>query len=54
VGLGLSHLLATTARLIQHRREVVLFGPTLIWMAVLFVLQVQIWGAAFEWQASGA
>lgn len=54
VGLGLSHLLATTARLIQHRRELVLFGPTLIWMAVLFVLQVQIWWAAFEWQASAS
>jgi hypothetical protein len=53
VGLGLSHLLATAARLIQHRTEVRLFGPTLIWMALLFVLQVQIWWAAFEWQASG-
>jgi hypothetical protein len=54
VGLGLSHLLATTARLIQHRTEVRLFGPTLIWMALLFVLQVQIWWAAFEWQGRGA
>lgn len=54
VGLGLSHLLATTARLIQHRSVVRLFGPTLIWMALLFVLQVQIWWAAFEWQGSGA
>lgn len=54
VGLGLSHLLATTARLIQHRTEIRLFGPTLIWMGLLFVLQVQIWWAAFEWQSSGA
>lgn len=53
VGLGLSHLLSTTARLIQHRSELRFFGPTLLWMAVLFVLQIQIWWAAFEWQASG-
>lgn len=54
VGLGLSHLLATTARLIQRRSDVRLFGPTFIWMAMLFVLQIQIWWAAFEWQSSGA
>lgn len=54
VGLGLSHLLATAARLIQCRTKIRLFGLTFVWMAVLFVLQVQIWWAAFEWQASGA
>ena len=53
VGLGLSHLLATTARLVQQRRQLALFGPTLIWMAVLFLLQIQIWWAAFEWQSGG-
>jgi hypothetical protein len=53
VGLGLSHLLATAARLIQARSEVRLFGPTLVWMAMLFVLQIQIWWAAFEWQDGG-
>jgi hypothetical protein len=52
VGLGLSHLLATTARLIQARDRVQLYGPTLIWMGVLFVLQIQIWWAAFEWESS--
>ena len=54
VGLGLSHLLATSARLIQVRAEVRLFGPTLVWMSMLFVLQIQIWWATFEWQDGGA
>jgi hypothetical protein len=54
VGLGLSHLLATTARLIQARARTRLFGPTLLWMGILFVLQIQIWWAAFEWQQVGA
>jgi hypothetical protein len=53
VGLGLSHLLATAARLIQERDRVQFFGPTLIWMGLLFVLQIQIWWAAFEWQSGG-
>lgn len=53
VGLGLSHLLSSTARLIQRRHEARLYGPTLVWMAILFVLQIQIWWAAFEWQSSG-
>lgn len=54
VGLGLSHLLATVARLIQERDRVAFFVPTLIWMGLLFVLQVQIWWAAFEWQSAGS
>jgi hypothetical protein len=53
VGLGLSHLLETAARLIQMRDRIRLFGPTLLWMGLLFVLQIQIWWAAFEWQSSG-
>lgn len=52
VGLGLSHLLATAARLIQERDRVQFFLPTLLWMGILFVLQIQIWWAAFEWQSA--
>jgi len=25
----------------------------MIWMGILFVIQIQIWWAAFEWQSSG-
>jgi len=52
VGLGLSHLLSVAARLIQERRRVQFFPPTLLWMGILFVLQIQIWWAAFEWQSA--
>jgi len=52
VGLGLSHLLATAARLIQERDRIQFFPLTLLWMGILFVLQIQIWWAAFEWQAA--
>lgn len=47
IGLGLSHLLASAARLIQMRSRVRFHAPTLLWMALLFLLQVQIWWAAF-------
>jgi hypothetical protein len=48
VGLGLSHLLTSAARLIQRRRRVEMYLPTLLWMATLFVVQVQIWWVAYQ------
>lgn len=48
VGLGLSHLLASTAQLIRLRRRVRIYAPTLALMGTLFLAQVQIWWAAFE------
>lgn len=51
VGLGLSHLLRGAARLIQRRDEIRVDGLTLVWMGLLFVLQIQIWWAAFDWQS---
>lgn len=50
VGLGLSHILHLAARLIQKRSAVRPFGPVFVWLGVLFVLQVQMWWAAFYWQ----
>ena len=47
IGLGLSHLLASAARLIQMRSRVRFHAPALLWMVLLFLLQVQIWWAAF-------
>lgn len=51
VGLAMSHLLSGTARLIQSRRRVKWYLPTLIWLVLLFLAQVQIWWAAFEARA---
>lgn len=48
IGLAMSHLLAGTARLIQARRRVRWYLPTLVWLVLLFLAQVQIWWAAFE------
>jgi len=48
VGLGLSHLLTSAARLIQRRHRVRLHVPTLLWMATLFVVQIQIWWAFYN------
>lgn len=50
VGLGLSHILQLTARLIQVRDDVRGFGPVFLWLGILFILQVQMWWAAFYWQ----
>ncbi len=48
VGLGLSHLLTSAARLIQRRRQVHVYAPTLLWMATLFIVQIQIWWVAYD------
>jgi hypothetical protein len=48
IGLGISHLLSGAARLIQLRRRARLYLPTLAWMAILFLLNVQIWWVAFD------
>lgn len=48
IGLAMSHLLSGTARLIQARRRVRWYAPTLIWLVLLFLAQVQIWWAAFD------
>ena len=48
VGLGLSHLLSSTARLIQLRRRIEWHWPTALWMLFLFIALIQIWWVAFE------
>lgn len=52
IGLGLSHLLASAARLIQLRHHTRLYGPTLAWMATALIAQIQIWWVAFERRTS--
>lgn len=48
IGLGLSHLLSSAARLIQLRHRARLYVPALCWMALLFLAHIQIWWVAFE------
>ena len=47
IALGLSHLLSSTAQLIRRRGRVAMHYTTLVWMAVLFLLQIQVWWVAF-------
>ena len=48
LGLGLTHLLAGAAKIMRFRSDVRLYGPSLIWIGLLFLLHVQIWWAVFE------
>lgn len=47
IGLALTQLLSGAARLIQIRRRVRPHATTLLWMLVLFLIDTQIWWAAF-------
>ena len=48
IALGVSHLLSSAAGLILLRDRVRLHGPTLVWMEVLFLVQVLIWWGSFN------
>jgi hypothetical protein len=52
VGLALTQLLSSAARLIQLRRRVRMHAPTLLWMPTLFLIDVQVWWVAFERRAT--
>ena len=47
IALGISHILASAARLIRRRGKVLLYPPTTVWMVTLLLLQVQVWWVAF-------
>lgn len=47
LGLAIAQLLSGAARLIQLRHRVRMHATTLCWMAMLFLLNIQIWWAAF-------
>ena len=53
IGLALANLLSGAARLIQLRARVQPHVPTLCWMATLFLINVQVWWAAFDRRHSG-
>lgn len=40
IALGISNILSSAMRLIRRRGRVRMHGATLVWMAVLFLLQV--------------
>ena len=48
VGLAITQLLSATARLIQLRRRVAAHATTFCWMALMFLINTQMWWAAFE------
>ena len=48
LGLGISHVLASAAQLVRYRSAVRFYPPTLVWLALLFLVHVQIWWAVFE------
>lgn len=48
LGLGMSHVLSTSAQLVRYRRAVRFYTPTLLWLLILFLVHVQIWWAVFE------
>lgn len=48
LGLAIAQLLSGAARLIQIRNRIRPHATTLLWMAVLFLIDTQIWWAAFE------
>lgn len=50
IGIGLAHVLDGLAKLIRYRKTVRFYLPSLLWLVLLFLLQVQIWWAAFAWR----
>src|SRR5579862_1730491 len=47
VGLALAHLLAGVAAMVRARRRIAVYWPLAAQMALLFLLQVQMWWAFF-------
>jgi hypothetical protein len=48
IALGISNILSSAMRLIRRRGRVRMHVTTLVWMAVLFLLQVLAWWVAFQ------
>jgi hypothetical protein len=47
LGLGLTHLLTAVHRLVQARQRVRLYWLTLLWVALIFVSQVEWWWGSY-------
>lgn len=48
IGLAMTNLLSGAARLIQRRHRIRPHFTTLCWMAILFLINIQVWWVAFE------
>jgi hypothetical protein len=48
LGLGITHLLAGLVEYLQHRERITWSRPQLVWLIVLFLLQVQYWYVMFS------
>ena len=47
LGLGITQLLNGLGRLLQERRRVQMYWPTIVWVGLLLVIHVQTWWAMF-------
>jgi len=48
IGLGLSHLLASTGKLLSRRRRVRVYGPAVLSALLVFLAHVQFWWGSFD------
>jgi hypothetical protein len=48
LGLGITHLLAGLVEYLQHRERITWSCPQLVWLVVLFLMQVQYWYVMFS------
>lgn len=53
LGLGISHLLADAARLIQGRAQVRFYWVTLVWAFILLLQHLQMWWILFDYRDLG-
>jgi len=49
LGLGITHLLAGTSKMIHHRNTMRLFWPHIVWTVNLLILILAIWWGMFWW-----
>ena len=47
LGFGITQLLSAVGRLLQHRKRVLIYWPSIEWAGLLLVLHVQTWWAMF-------
>lgn len=50
IGMGMAQILSDVAQMIQHRRRVRVFWVHLVWLAIVFLMQVQYWYVLFSWR----
>lgn len=49
MGLGITHLATGTSKLIQHRSEVRLYAPHMLWTLNILIFILLIWWGMFSW-----